>query len=146
MPILHPGKKMGLPGHDNRYVFIRGTTNYGQILTHRRIAGQGQEPCKNIWVKILTSGPRWGISRDLPKKELGVDVDHNFNPKYVTIEGKTKTIQDLRKAAVNIKDVYLGPDPDREGEAIAWHIAEVLNSGKHNFHRVLFYELTPKSH
>ena len=86
-----------------------------------------------------------GHIRDLPKKELGVDVDHNFTPKYVTIEGKNKTIQDLRKAAVNIKDVYLGPDPDREGEAIAWHIAEVLNSGKHNFHRVLFYELTPKA-
>ena len=86
-----------------------------------------------------------GHIRDLPKKELGVDVDHNFNPKYVTIEGKTKTIQDLRKAATNIQDVYLGPDPDREGEAIAWHIAEVLNSGKHSFHRVLFYELTPKA-
>jgi DNA topoisomerase I len=86
-----------------------------------------------------------GHIRDLPKKELGVDVDHNFNPKYVTIEGKTKTIQDLRKAAINIQDVYLGPDPDREGEAIAWHIAEVLNSGKHSFHRVLFYELTPKA-
>ena len=86
-----------------------------------------------------------GHIRDLPKKELGVDVDHNFTPKYVTIEGKTKTIQDLRKAAANIQDVYLGPDPDREGEAIAWHIAEVLKAGKHNFHRVLFYELTPKA-
>ncbi len=86
-----------------------------------------------------------GHIRDLPKKELGVDVEHNFTPKYVTIEGKNKTIQELKKAAANIKDVYLGPDPDREGEAIAWHIAEVLNSGKHTFHRVLFYELTPKA-
>ena len=86
-----------------------------------------------------------GHIRDLPKKELGVDVDHNFTPKYVTIEGKTKTIQDLRKAAANIQDVYLGPDPDREGEAIAWHIAEILKAGKHTFHRVLFYELTPKA-
>ncbi len=86
-----------------------------------------------------------GHIRDLPKKELGVDVDHNFTPKYVTIEGKNKTIQDLRRAAANIQDVYLGPDPDREGEAIAWHIAEVLKAGKHRFHRVLFYELTPKA-
>ena len=86
-----------------------------------------------------------GHIRDLPKKELGVDVEHNFTPKYVTIEGKTKTIQDLRKAAANIQDVYLGPDPDREGEAIAWHIAEILKAGKHTFHRVLFYELTPKA-
>jgi len=86
-----------------------------------------------------------GHIRDLPKKELGVDLEDNFRPKYVTIEGKTKTIQDLKKAAARIQDVYLGPDPDREGEAIAWHIAEVLNGDKHNFHRVLFYELTPKA-
>lgn len=86
-----------------------------------------------------------GHIRDLPKKELGVDLANNFTPKYVTIEGKTKTIQELKKAAARIQDVYLGPDPDREGEAIAWHIAEVLNGGKHNFHRVLFYELTPKA-
>ncbi|MBM4288250.1 MAG: type I DNA topoisomerase [Deltaproteobacteria bacterium] len=86
-----------------------------------------------------------GHIRDLPKKELGVDVEGDFTPKYVTIEGKTKTIQDLRRAAANIEDVYLGPDPDREGEAIAWHIAEVLKAGKHTFHRVLFYELTPNS-
>ncbi|MGQ9920198.1 MAG: type I DNA topoisomerase [Desulfobacca sp.] len=86
-----------------------------------------------------------GHIRDLPKKELGVDLEDDFRPKYVTIEGKTKTIQDLKKAAARIEDIYLGPDPDREGEAIAWHIAEVLNGGRHNFHRVLFYELTPKA-
>ncbi len=86
-----------------------------------------------------------GHIRDLPKKELGVDLEDNFRPKYVTIEGKTKTIQELKRAAAHIQDIYLGPDPDREGEAIAWHIAEVLNGGKHKFHRVLFYELTPKA-
>lgn len=86
-----------------------------------------------------------GHIRDLPKKELGVDLADNFTPKYVVIEGKAKTIQELQKAAAAIQDIYLGPDPDREGEAIAWHIAEVLNGGKHRFHRVLFYELTPKA-
>ncbi|AEB10459.1 type I DNA topoisomerase [Desulfobacca acetoxidans] len=86
-----------------------------------------------------------GHIKDLPKKELGVDVEKNFIPKYVTIDGKTKTIQDLKRAAHDVEDIYLGPDPDREGEAIAWHIAEVLKSGKHRFHRVLFYELTPRA-
>ncbi len=86
-----------------------------------------------------------GHIRDLPKKELGVDLEHDFTPKYVTIEGKTKTIQELKRAAARVQDIYLGPDPDREGEAIAWHIAEVLNGKKHTFHRVLFYELTPKA-
>ena len=86
-----------------------------------------------------------GHIRDLPKKELGVDLGNNFAPKYVTIDGKTKTIQDLKRAAAAVQDIYLGPDPDREGEAIAWHIAEVLNGGRHTFHRVLFYELTPKA-
>jgi DNA topoisomerase-1 len=86
-----------------------------------------------------------GHIRDLPKKELGVDLANNFLPKYVTIEGKTRTIQELKKAAARSEAIYLGPDPDREGEAIAWHIAEVLNGGRRNFHRVLFYELTPKA-
>lgn len=84
-----------------------------------------------------------GHIKDLPKKELGVDIANNFTPKYVIIDGKAKIIQELRRAATGVKDIYLGPDPDREGEAIAWHIAEVLNGGAHRFHRVLLYELTP---
>ncbi len=86
-----------------------------------------------------------GHIKDLPKKELGVDVQDNFTPRYVVIEGKTKAIQDIKKEAAKLTDIYLGPDPDREGEAIAWHIAEVLGNRKHTFHRVLFYELTPKA-
>ncbi|MBW1986216.1 MAG: type I DNA topoisomerase [Deltaproteobacteria bacterium] len=86
-----------------------------------------------------------GHIKDLPQHELGVDVENNFKPHYVTIVGKAKVIQSLRKAADNINDIYLGPDPDREGEAIAWHIAEALKDQEHRFHRVLFYELTPKA-
>jgi DNA topoisomerase-1 len=86
-----------------------------------------------------------GHIKDLPKKELGVDLDNNFTPHYVTIDGKAKVVQELRQAAANIQEIYLGPDPDREGEAIAWHIAEILGDRKHQFHRVLFYELTPKA-
>jgi DNA topoisomerase I len=86
-----------------------------------------------------------GHIKDLPKNELGVDLEHDFQPKYVTILGKAKVIQDLKKVAEDIKEIFLGPDPDREGEAIAWHIAEVLGEKNHRFHRVLLMELTPKA-
>ena len=68
-----------------------------------------------------------GHVRDLPTRELGVDVDNGFEPKYVTIKGKTKTLSDLKKAAKGASAIYLATDPDREGEAIAWHVAEQLD-------------------
>src|SRR5512143_4122075 len=86
-----------------------------------------------------------GHVRDLPPHELGVDLEHDFQPKYVTILGKAKIIQELKKAAADVPEVYLAPDPDREGEAIAWHIAEALGEKNHHFHRVLFLELTQKA-
>ena len=86
-----------------------------------------------------------GHIKDLPKNELGVDLEHEFAPKYVTILGKAKVVKDLKEAAAGIPEIYLGPDPDREGEAIAWHIAEVLGEKNHRFHRVLLLELTPKA-
>ena len=93
-------------------------------------------------IQVLSSK---GHIKDLPKNELGVDLEHEFAPKYVTILGKAKVIQELKKAAADIPEIYLGPDPDREGEAIAWHIAEVLGEKNHRFHRVLLLELTPKA-
>lgn len=81
---------------------------------------------------------------DLPKNNLGVDIQNGFSPDYVVIDGKQKVISDLKKAAKGKETIYLGPDPDREGEAIAWHIAQALG-GKHNFQRVLLHELTPKA-
>jgi DNA topoisomerase I len=86
-----------------------------------------------------------GHIRDLPKNELGVDLEHDFRPQYVTILGKAKVISALKKAAADIPDIYLAPDPDREGEAIAWHIAEALGDKDHRFHRVLLHEITPKA-
>ncbi|PLX46846.1 MAG: type I DNA topoisomerase [Desulfobulbaceae bacterium] len=86
-----------------------------------------------------------GHIRDLPVKSLGVDVEHDFQPKYETIRGKSKVISDLKSAAKNVDDVYLAPDPDREGEAIAWHIAHALKNIKKPIHRVLFHELTKKA-
>lgn len=85
-----------------------------------------------------------GHIRDLPAKEMGVDVDNDFEPKYTTITGKNKIITDLKKKAGTATDIYLAPDPDREGEAIAFHAAEVLKKKGRKFHRVLFHELTKK--
>jgi len=83
-----------------------------------------------------------GHIKDLPAKEMGIDIEDGFKPKYRTIPGKQKVVQALKKAAGSARDIYLAPDPDREGEAIAWHAAEVLKKKGRNFHRVLFHELT----
>ena len=82
-----------------------------------------------------------GHLRDLPTRELGVDVENGFAPKYVTIKGKAKTLSELKKAAQGASAVYLATDPDREGEAIAWHVADQLNVTVPT-HRVLFHEIT----
>ncbi|MEE8416183.1 MAG: type I DNA topoisomerase, partial [Desulfobacterales bacterium] len=83
-----------------------------------------------------------GHIKDLPKKEMGIDIKEGFKPKYKTIPGKQKIITLLKKAAGDATDIYLAPDPDREGEAIAWHTAEVLKKKGRQFYRVLFHELT----
>lgn len=79
---------------------------------------------------------------DLPPNGLGVDVDKGFQPEYRVIKGKEKVIGELKRAAKKAQDIYLAPDPDREGEAIAWHIAEQLGRPLDSYHRVLFHELT----
>jgi DNA topoisomerase-1 len=86
-----------------------------------------------------------GHIKDLPVKELGISVEEGFKPKYATVEGKEKVVRALKKAAANLSDIYLAPDPDREGEAIAWHTAEVLKKKGRRFHRILFHELTEKA-
>ena len=84
-----------------------------------------------------------GHLRDLPRRELGVDVENNFAPKYVTIKEKAKTLAEIKKAAKAADRVLLATDPDREGEAIAWHVASQLNgSGDGKIRRVLFHEIT----
>jgi len=79
---------------------------------------------------------------DLPKSNLGVDLEHDFQPTYELIKGKTKVVEELKKAALNAQKIYLAADPDREGEAIAWHIIEVLKLPEDQVHRVLFHEIT----
>ena len=85
-----------------------------------------------------------GHLRDLPTRELGVDVDNGFEPKYVTIKGKTKTLSELKKAAKGASAIYLATDPDREGEAIAWHVADQIKAGVPT-HRILFHEITKEA-
>ena len=86
-----------------------------------------------------------GHIKDLPGNKLGIDLAKDFEPEYHVMRGKKKVIEELRKAASKADAVYLGPDPDREGEAIAWHIAEEINAGTKPVFRVLFYELTHKA-
>lgn len=87
-----------------------------------------------------------GHLKDLPKKKLGVDIENDFKPDYITIRGKGKILAELKAAAKKADDIYLAPDPDREGEAIAFHIAnEMKKLTKGKIYRVMFNELTKKA-
>ena len=84
-----------------------------------------------------------GHLRDLPTKKLGIDVEKNFQPDYVTIVGKEKTLADLKDAAKDASEIFIATDPDREGEAIAWHVAgQLKRKGGARIRRVLFHEIT----
>lgn len=83
-----------------------------------------------------------GHVRDLPKSKLGIDVDHNFEPNYIAIRGKGELIRELKKEAKAAKKVYLGTDPDREGEAISWHLSQILGLDPNEPIRVTFNEIT----
>lgn len=83
-----------------------------------------------------------GHLRDLPRSQMGVDTENNYEPKYITIRGKGPILQDLRKEAKKAKKIYLAADPDREGEAIAWHLANQLGVDIESDCRVVFNEIT----
>lgn len=83
-----------------------------------------------------------GHVRDLPKSQMGIDTEHNYNPKYITIRGKGPVLKDLKTAAKKAKKIYLAADPDREGEAIAWHLAHSLDVDIASDCRVVFNEIT----
>ena len=83
-----------------------------------------------------------GHVRDLPKSTLGVDVEHDFEPKYITIRGKGEVLAKLRKEVKKADNIYLATDPDREGEAISWHLYEALKLGEKKVHRISFNEIT----
>ncbi|MGG1520101.1 type I DNA topoisomerase [Paenibacillus oryzisoli] len=83
-----------------------------------------------------------GHIRDLPKSQTGVEVERNFEPKYITIRGKGSILKELKDASKKVKRIYLAADPDREGEAIAWHLAHYLDVGSDEACRVVFNEIT----
>src|SRR3974377_1662039 len=86
-----------------------------------------------------------GHIKDLPGSRLGVEIDKDFTPEYQVIQGKAKILKEIKDAARKAKEVYIATDPDREGEAIAWHIAEEIERGAGNIHRVLFNEITARA-
>ncbi len=86
-----------------------------------------------------------GHVRDLPKSQIGVDIENNFEPKYITIRGRGDVLQRIRKEAKGASKIFLATDPDREGEAISWHLANVLNIAPDDLCRVEFHEITSKA-
>ena len=85
-----------------------------------------------------------GHLRDLPKSKMGVDLEHNFEPQYIPVRGKEELIRELKKASADVDTVYLATDPDREGEAISWHLKELLGLSDEKARRVTFNEITQK--
>ncbi|MBP9841130.1 MAG: type I DNA topoisomerase [Simkaniaceae bacterium] len=96
---------------------------------------------KFLSVKDFSFASSVGHIRDLPKKGFGIDVENNFEPTYEVLPDKKEVVKELKKAAEEVEMVYLAPDPDREGEAIAWHIAQILPKGT-KFSRVTFNAIT----
>ena len=86
-----------------------------------------------------------GHLRDLPSSKLGVDVQKNFAPQYVPVRSKAKTLEELKKAAKKATELFVATDPDREGEAIGWHVAQELRIPKQQVYRVLFNEITERA-
>ena len=112
----------------NNLVIVESPT---KVKTVKKFLGSGYE--------VLASN---GHVRDLPKSSLGIDVEHGFEPKYITIRGKGDLVASLRKAAAKADKVYLATDPDREGEAISWHLSKALNLDEKKMRRITFNEIT----
>ena len=106
-----------------------------------------ESPAKANTIKKFLGGSTkvvasMGHIRDLPKSKLGINVENDFEPEYINIRGKGDLIKSLKKDAKTAKKVYLATDPDREGEAIAWHLAKILEEDKNKITRVTFNEIT----
>lgn len=109
-----------------------------------------ESPAKANTIKKFLGGSTkvvasMGHIRDLPKSKLGVNLENNFEPEYINIRGKGDLIKSLKKDASKAKKVYLATDPDREGEAIAWHLAHILNIPEDSICRVTFNEITKET-
>ena len=128
-----PAKKVAAPrrGNDNALVIVESPA---KAKTIKKYLGSGYTVKASV-----------GHVKDLPKKKLGIDIEHGFQPEYVVIDGKKKVLAEIIEAAENASQIFLAPDPDREGEAIAWHIAEEIRPSNPRIHRVLFNEITKKA-
>ncbi|HBE44718.1 MAG TPA: DNA topoisomerase I, partial [Deltaproteobacteria bacterium] len=92
--------------------------------------------------KAFTIKATYGHIKDLPKSKMGVDIEKGFIPNFEIVKGKKKVVDELKKASTTVENIFIGSDPDREGEAIAFHVAEVV--GKKAIKRVLFHEITKR--
>lgn len=137
-----------------------GTASSSRKPTSRKkspVAGPGrgrlvivESPAKARTIgKYLGSGytvkASMGHVRDLPKSTLGVDVDDNFSPTYLVPRDKSKLVKELKASVQGAREIYLATDPDREGEAIAWHLIQATGAETKPVHRVVFYEITPEA-
>ncbi|MCR5251207.1 MAG: type I DNA topoisomerase [Lachnospiraceae bacterium] len=102
-----------------------------KVKTIKKFLGANYEVCASN-----------GHVRDLPKSTMGIDVEHGYEPKYITIRGKGEVLAKLRKEVKKADNIYLATDPDREGEAISWHLYEALKLGDKKVHRISFNEIT----
>lgn len=106
-----------------------------------------ESPAKASTIKKFLGGSTkvvasMGHIRDLPKSKLGIDIENDFEPQYINIRGKGDLIKSLKKDAKDTKKIYLATDPDREGEAIAWHLSNLLDVDREKITRVTFNEIT----
>jgi DNA topoisomerase-1 len=118
-------------GNDNALVIVESPA---KAKTIKKYLGRGYVVKASV-----------GHVKDLPRKKMGIDIKRGFRPEYVVIETKKKVLSEIKQAASQVDRVLLAPDPDREGEAIAWHIAEEVRDSNPNIQRVLFNEITKKA-
>jgi len=117
-------------------------------MAHNLVIVESPAKCKTISKylgKDYSVMATMGHIIDLPEKEFGVDLEDNFKPKYTVSKGKSRVLKTLKDEAADAQTVFLAPDPDREGEAIAWHVAESISKSNSNIKRVLFNEITKKA-
>ena len=115
---------------------------YGTLSCNRGVTCQGEDN-KKVLGKYYVVTASNGHVRDLPKSQLGIDVEHDFEPKYITIRGKGEILANLRKEVKKADKIYLATDPDREGEAISWHLTKALKlDDTKEVYRISFNEIT----
>ena len=132
-----------MKGEDNKYICYHKIYMADKLIIV-------ESPAKANTIKKFLGGntkvvASMGHIRDLPKSKMGVDIEHDFEPEYINIRGKGDLIKSLKADAKKAKKVYLATDPDREGEAIAWHLAHILDIPEDSVCRVTFNEITKET-